>query len=221
MEPNIIRLTCKEMRAQAREALAGKWTTAVLATLVYFLITSIPTIALMAMDPIIGYLLTLAFGLLVTGPLVAGYFKLSLNIGEHKEAEISNIFEGFNLFGKIVVMSILIGLFTYLWSLLLVIPGIIAMLRYSQAYFILLENPELSPMEAIRRSKQMMIGNKGKLFLLFLSFIGWSILSSITVVGMLWLYPYIFITLAAFYLALKNEQVDESPNKINEISLDK
>lgn len=215
METNIIRLTCKEMRGQARASLSGKWTTAVLATLVYILILSVSGIVGFFIDPFASAFFSIAYGLFVSGPLGLGYFYLFLKVARGEDIEISDIFEGFNFFGKVVVLSILIGIFTFLWSLLFVIPGIIATLRYSQAFFILLDNPEISPMEAIRRSKLMMKGNKGKLFLLGLSFIGWAILCSMTLgIGMLWFSPYIYASMAVFYLALMNAQTKDENKEI-------
>ncbi len=214
METNIVRLTCKEMRAQAREALSGKWTTAVLATLVYFLILSISGIANFMLDEGVAALFSIAFGFCVSGPLGLGYSYFVLKAARREDIEIGNIFEGFNHFVKVVILSILIGIFTILWTLLFIIPGIIAALRYSQAFFILLDNPDLSPMEAIRRSKQMMKGNKGKLFLLTLSFIGWALLCGITFgIGALWLNPYVYVALAVFYLALLDCQQTNDEDK--------
>lgn len=189
------------MRVKALEGLSGKWNVAVVATLVYFLISSLQCIA-----DATG-ILALPFYLCVIAPLDLGYNKFALKIARHEEVEVGNIFEGFQYFGKVVLLTLLIFIFVILWSFLLIVPGIIAAFRYSQAYFILLDNPDISPMEAIERSKQMMVGNKGKLFLLGLSFIGWAILNIFTVgIGSLWLLPYGTVSLAVFYLELQGEQ---------------
>ncbi|KHF31013.1 hypothetical protein LR68_00503 [Anoxybacillus sp. BCO1] len=83
---------------------------------------------------------------------------------------------------------------------MLIIPGIIKSLSYSQTFFLLKDHPEYSALQAISESKKRMKGYKGKLFLLYLSFIGWGLLSMLTFgIGFLWLVPYIYTSLAAFY----------------------
>jgi len=91
-------------------------------------------------------------------------------------------------------------IFVLLWSLLLIVPGIIAAFRYSMSFYILADNPDMGIMEAINESKRMMRGNKWKFFCLNLSFIGWAILGVLTLgIGYLWLTPYIEVTMIAFY----------------------
>jgi len=98
----------------------------------------------------------------------------------------------------------LMGLFIALWSLLLVIPGIVKAFSYAMTPFILEENPELSANEAIDRSRAMMKGHKFDLFWLMLSFIGWYILCFFTLgIGFLWLAPYQETAIAAFYEDVK------------------
>lgn len=97
-------------------------------------------------------------------------------------------------------MSFLTGLYTFLWSLLFIIPGIIAVYKYAMAPFILAEHPEMKPSQAITASKQMMDGRKWELFCLELSFIGWCLLSVLTLgIGMLWVAPYMNVAVAVFY----------------------
>lgn len=111
----------------------------------------------------------------------------------------------------IFVIYLLTSLFTFFWSLLFIIPGIIKSYSYSQAYFINYDDynktgVEPGYMNAITKSRQLMDGHKGKLFLLDLSFIGWHILALITCgIGYLWLTPYIQATKVAFYNDLKNQ----------------
>ena len=97
--------------------------------------------------------------------------------------------------------------FTFLWTLLLVVPGIVALMRYSQAWFIMADDPNIRPMEAIEKSKQMMDGHKWEYFVLGLSFIWWFLLCCVTLgIGLLWLIPYIQTTVANFYDDLKSNQ---------------
>ena len=99
---------------------------------------------------------------------------------------------------------LLMTIMVFLWSLLLIIPGIIKWFSYAMTPFILEENPELSASEAIHRSRMMMRGHKFDLFYLYLSFIGWFILCILTAgIGFLWLGPYVDTALAAFYEEVK------------------
>lgn len=99
---------------------------------------------------------------------------------------------------------LLMCIFTFLWSLLLVIPGIIKMFSYAMTKYILEEYPELTASEAIDRSRAMMRGHKFDLFWLYLSFIGWGILCLFTAgIGYLWLVPYMETAEAAFYEDVK------------------
>jgi uncharacterized membrane protein len=126
-------------------------------------------------------------------------------LARDQEGKFTDLFNGFHYFGKTFVLNFFIIVFTVLWFLLLIIPGFIAILRYSMAYYILNDNPELRPLEAIDLSKKMMYGYKGRLFLLGLSFIGWLLLSIITLgIGFLYTAPYFHATLTNFYEDLKS-----------------
>ncbi len=99
-----------------------------------------------------------------------------------------------------------------LWTLLLIIPGIIAGLSYSMVYFILAENPTISPMDAIRQSKEMMYGHKTEMFMLSLSFIGWCLLGVLSLgIGFLWIGSYMQTSMAIFYQELKAEHAIVHP----------
>jgi uncharacterized membrane protein len=122
------------------------------------------------------------------------------------------------MFWKGFVMQFMTGLFIFLWTLLFIIPGIIAAYRYSMTSYILLENPDMPVMDAIRRSKEMMDGNKGRLFCLDISFIGWWLLCILTCgLGFLWLYPYMNAATVAFYneVSGKNYYRYQSQNGYN------
>lgn len=109
------------------------------------------------------------------------------------------------------MLNLLTGLFVMLWSFLLIIPGIIAALSYSQATFLMLDDPELSALDAIRQSKALMRGHKGEYFTLCLSFFGWLLLSGLTL-GILgiWLEPYMTVTQANYYNSLIGWQPAEA-----------
>ncbi|MBE7122195.1 DUF975 family protein [Bacillus cereus] len=147
----------------------------------------------------------------VQGIIHYGYCNFSLGLAKNEPVKINELFEGFqrnNLF-RSLKLAILQAIYIFLWSLLFIVPGIIKFFSYSMAYYILLENPEYTASEAIKKSKEMMKGHKLDLFITLLSFIGWFILGSL--VGMftlnlpyLWITPYYTTTVSYFYLNLAN-----------------
>lgn len=145
---------------------------------------------------LIFYVLYFALGAIIE----VGYAKFNLNLVDGWEASFENIFAYFSDWLTMVKAKILRSLYTFLWGLLLIIPGVIASLNYSMTDYILAEHPELSASEALRRSKEMMRGNRWRLFCLNFSFIGWIILFTVTMgIGFLWLRPYMNAATAAFY----------------------
>jgi hypothetical protein len=136
-------------------------------------------------------------------------FRLSLIDGE--QPTVGTLFFGFRrLFFKALALQVLRSLFIFLWSLLFIIPGLIAAYRYAMADYALCENPEMGVRDALRESSRMMKGNKWRLFCLDLSFIGWTLLSLLTCgIGLLWVSPYIEASKAAFYNDLKGEITPE------------
>lgn len=126
---------------------------------------------------------------------------------EEETGGLETLFACFQQFWRFFSAILLTGLFTFLWCLLFIIPGIIAAYSYSQTIFIMLDHPEMSAMDAIRASKQMMRGRKAELFVLELSFFGWAFLATFTF-GLLniWLEPYMQVTHANFYNAVSGWQ---------------
>lgn len=188
----------KVLMAQAREALAGKWGSAAIATLVFCLVSGASSAIPLA-------------SLVVSGPLAMGvaYYFLSLSRG--KTPEIGDLFKGFSNFLNTFVAFLLVTLYMILWMLLLIIPGIIAAISYSQVFFILAEDTTISASEAIKKSKKMMDGYKWKYFCLGFRFIGWSILCLFTLgVGVLWLIPYMQVSLAKFHDDIKDDSTATS-----------
>jgi uncharacterized membrane protein len=119
------------------------------------------------------------YGILLIGAFSLGFAVFCLKARRMQNPEAGDLFIGFKNYGRALVLYLLITVFTFLWSLLFIIPGIIAAFRYSMAFYVLADNPEISAMDALRTSKELMKGNKGKLFCLWISFIGWAILCSI------------------------------------------
>lgn len=152
----------------------------------------------------------IAVTIFVKNPLEVGGRKFFFE--NPKENARINLFGfGFkNNYGNIVKTMFLRGLYTFLWSLLFIIPGIIKAYEYKMIPYLLAENPEMDAQAAFDRSKQMMLGNKWKAFVLDLSFIGWHILSALTfgVLGVFYVGPYVYQTDAELYIALKGEDSD-------------
>lgn len=187
-----------ELRAAARESLSGNWTYPVLATLIYLAISItcnfIPYVSFLIA---IFFIKPLAFGLAIT---MLKFFR-----GE-KEYVVENMFSIFSDYPRILGTILLQFVYIFLWSLLLLIPGLIKMYSYAMTYYILHDNPEIGAEEAICRSMKMMDGHKWRLFCLHLSFIGWWLLCILTLgIGTLWITPYIQNSTAAFYEDLKNQ----------------
>jgi len=151
--------------------------------------------------------------LFVLGSVIeVGYSKFNLDLVDRRnEAEIGTMFGYFNFWQTTAAARLLQTLYIVLWSLLFIIPGIMAAYSYSMTGYILAENPHLSAGEAIARSKQMMDGNRWRLFCLQISFIGWGLLSSLLTFGIgdLWLIPYRQAAGAAFYREISGTEVRE------------
>lgn len=130
-----------------------------------------------------------------------------LELSKGKKINLNMIGTGYTqAWGKSILLNILIGVFTFLWSLLFIIPGIIKSYSYRLSFFILVDNPELSANEALRKSNEMMKGHKWDLFVLDISFIWWYILIIITFgIASVYVAPYINATMTNFYQSLKND----------------
>lgn len=220
----------KTYKEEARAALKGNWPQAVLATVVLILVAvacegfyllwsfkhaaeaPAPGDAQAAMayagSSVRPLLLMYVLLIFLLGPLMVGFVnalkKLLFN-GDGKV--VSNSFKiGYGNYGHHVWGYLLKNIFIFLWTLLLVIPGIIKSLSYAMTNYILVDCPELSANQAINLSKDMMYGRKFDLFYLYLSFIGWFLLSIVTLgIAMLWACPYIQTAQASFYRDVKED----------------
>jgi len=184
------------MRA-SREALRGKWGIAILTFFIYTLLTT--TSGTLRAH---GSFLTLSstLTLIIGGPLALGAAIFSLTIARGKEGNLGQLFDGFNHFATALVTYLLMLLYVFLWLLLLIVPGIIAALGYSMTFYILADDPQIKPQDALKKSKSMMDGHKEKLFYLCLRFLLLGILCILTLgIGFLWLVPYVHVTMAKFY----------------------
>lgn len=204
-----------EYRAEARKQLKGRWGMAALVILISWLIMQAFTSKGMTYSYVNGQLIrqynTSGFNnfasivsLLLSGPIAYGIATYFMKIVRGAEPLLEDMFGGFKYFINTFLLNLVTWIFIGLWSLLFIIPGIVAALRYSMSYYIMNDNPGMSAMEAINQSKEMMKGHKGKLFLLVLSFIGWGFLSIFTLgIGLLWVGAYFNTAKINFYEDLK------------------
>lgn len=183
--------TSSELRAQAWGVLSGKWGMTVVATLVYFVISGV-----LSCIPYVSYIAAL----LVSLPLAYGFTIMLLNVVRGSDVQLDTMGEGFKDYGRILGTMLLSSVYQFLWMLLLIVPGIIKGYSYALTPYLLKDHPELKFNAAIEESMRLMSGNKMRLFLLDLSFIGWFLLGLITFgIAFLWITPYWNTARAAFY----------------------
>lgn len=191
-----------EYRSLARMSLSGKWAFGAIASIICWVIMCAPgELVNSAYDIQFGQL----WGLFVI-PLSWGYGVLWLALARNENVDYGMLFDGFKDYLRIFLTLLLVQIYTILWMLLLIIPGLVKCYSYSMTSFILKDNPEMKYDAAINESMRMMQGHKMKLFLLDLSFIGWFFLSILTLgIGFLFLQPYMSTAHAHFYEDLKTE----------------
>ena len=213
-----------DLRYQARQTLAGKWGVAVLAGFLAALLGGLVSGGGAGLDlnleeeelrhipkVLLPYIMMLASigGILgivrfiVGGPVKLGYCRFLLKMHDGEDAQVGDLFSRFDRFGDGFCLELLTSLYIMLWSLLFIIPGLVKAYAYAMAPFILEENPNMTPSEAIKASRELMDGHKFDLFCLHWSFFGWALLSVLTLgIGSLWLNPYMNAATAAFYRSI-------------------
>lgn len=208
-----------ELKENARESMKGYYKDAIIMVIVLALISAAAGFIGGALDTALnlkttsevvfmgvktttttGGVFTGLATIICTSLFTFGTLSFFLKRSRNEEVTWKELFNKTNLALYFFVVSLIISVFTFLWSLLLIIPGIIAAISYSMTFFIKLDDPEIGYMDAIRKSKELMKGHKWDYFLLCLSFIGWAILGVFTF-GILyfWLVPYYNVTLCNFY----------------------
>ncbi|MBQ8831769.1 MAG: DUF975 family protein [Oscillospiraceae bacterium] len=191
-------VTRQELKARAKAQLDGgifkeKWLWAVLVCLIASVAVGIVNVV-----PVVG---TLAC-IVITGPIMYAVHAMFLKQARNNQPMVlEDLLKGFTGdFLQTFLIGLMTTVFTVLWSLLFVIPGIVKAYSYSMAYFIKVDNPTFTWKDCINASKDMMNGHKMELFVQDLSFLGWMIVGSICLgVGTLWVMPYQYATRAHFY----------------------
>ena len=209
-------MRAKDLRAQARAALQGKWGIAVTVGFVATLLNGGFSVSNSGSAGAEGYLdfaghdfwiiaLTIAvasllLALVIGGAVQMGWAHFNTKLIKGQEVRFGDLFSQFHRLWTCICMYFVMGFFILLWSLLFIIPGIIAAYRYAMVPYLMAEFPDLGVMDAMQESKRLMQGNKWRLFCLELSFFGWMLLAAVTVIGSLWVTPYIQAAVAAFYM---------------------
>ncbi len=194
----------KQFKEMALQTLEGKWGLAAKGALIYVVFVAI-------FEGLTNFHSSLSLiNIILAGSLSLGFTLFFLSFSREEDAEVGQVLQGFNYFTTAMFTYLLMALFVLLWTICLIIPGIIAAISYSMTFFILADNPHMKPMEAIDKSKEMMEGHKLQYFYLLLSFIGWFLLCILTLgIGFIWLLPYIQISASKFYDHLKENEMAE------------
>lgn len=173
------------------------------------------------------------YEVVLTGAFMYGIALFMLTFFRTKRTDNKLLFEGFSMLGKTILLQIVMTIFIFLWTLLFIVPGIIAAIRYSMAFYILADHPEYSITQCINESKARMRGNCGKYFVMILSFIGWGIVASLAqslieapfaggsliignligLIPLIFLYVYVRTTETVFYELLTENLVVMVPDQ--------
>ena len=189
----------KQLKAQAKEQIKGKIGVLIAVTLVIGAITAAASF-LANLIPGVG----LAVSIIVTPAFALSTIRIYLMVVRGGTPEVKNCFDGFDDFFSAFKVTFLVGIYTFLWSLLFIIPGIVKGYSYSMAMYVLADNKGKSARECIAESKAMMEGHKMELFVLDLSFIGWYLLCSLTCgLAALYVVPLLNATHANVYETIK------------------
>ena len=197
-----------ELKAVAKEQIKGKIGILFVITLIIGLISGAAG-AVLSIIPGGGIIAAV----IITPAFTLSLIRVYLNLVKGGYPQAGDTFSGFDDFWSAFKVTFLVGLFTYLWSLLLIIPGIIKAISYSMSLYILAENKGKPALECINESKAMTEGHKMELFVLGLSFIGWALLCGITFgIAYIWVGPYMQATYTNAYNSLKPvATIDEQP----------
>lgn len=227
-------LNSKELRAKAWDSLKGKYWMAFVVVLVTGLIGSIGNsfvsfgqnlsevlglVETTEMDStmimgalllngvvIVSAVIGLLFSIFVTDAITVGVSNYFIK-NTYSKPSFSDVFSGFKVkYGRNIGTLLLVGIKVVLWSFLFIIPGIIKAYEYAIIPYILADDPQISSKDTFKKAKQMMKGNKWRLFKLEFSFIGWLVLCVLTLgIGTFFLIPYVNAANAEFYTELKNK----------------
>lgn len=199
-----------ELKTRAKESLKGKYSNAIVVLLIIAAITFVISFICGIIGGALNFTedntktLTSIITFFVMGLFYFGQFSFFLKISRNQKVDVNELWSKTNMYLPYLGVSILVGIIVGIGTLLLIIPGIILTLGYSQVYYIMLDDEKIGITDAMKKSREMMKGHKWEFFVLGLSFIGWLLLGILTF-GILyfWLIPYMEVTLCNFYNELK------------------
>lgn len=198
----------QDYKNRALASLEGKWSPAVIVTFIYLLITEVISwvvTTIMGADEATTGIIEFAW-LLLCLPLGWGMTIYFLNLVRNADLSYGRLFDGYKDFVRVFLTGFLVVVAVLAGFIFFFVPGVILGLMFSQAEYILKDDKEIGPVDALSKSARMMQGHKAELFWLMLSFTGWLILSILTLgLGFLLLQPYFETTMAHYYEDLKRE----------------
>ncbi len=193
-----------ELKELAKKEIKGKIGILFVVSLIYFGV-SFGTSFILAFIPIVGVPANLLVQVIIIPMFSLSMCHIYLNVTAHSNVAVKDMFCGIDDVWSAIKVNFFVNLFTALWSLLLIVPGIIKSLSYSMSFYILAENKGMPALECIQRSKEMTQGHKTELFKLRLSFLGWYLLEVFTFgIAGIYVIPYMRTTEANFYCKLKS-----------------
>ena len=196
----------KQLKSQAKAQIKDKIGILIAVTLIIGAI-SVAASLVANLIPGVGMIVTI----IVTPAFALSTVRIYLMVVRGMTPEVKDSFSGFDDFFSAFKVTLLVGLYTFLWSLLFIIPGIVKSYAYSMSLYILADNKGKSARECVRESVEMTDGHKAELFVLDLSFIGWHLLAFLTC-GLVYIYavPLMNAARVQFYLELKGEKAAEA-----------
>ena len=201
--------TTNDYKNRALVSLDSRWTTPVLCTLVYYLIFLVIGAVTNSLNEDITKNTISILLYIAAIPLAWSLSVLFLDLIRGEQVSVSSIFRGYKKpwWSKSLLIPLLVGVYTFLWTMLFIIPGFIKSYSYAMTYFVYRDNQEMGCDAAIEESMRLMDGHKMDLFILDLSFLGWLLLSILSLgIGLLWLVPYMQSAHAHFYEDLVRER---------------
>ena len=215
-------MSLREIRANARESLKGNWLVAIIASFIagifgasgsgvsssgtdeidFSVLDQLTLDELFATLAVFGSFLLLGMivSVLLSALVSVGYAQFNIDLIDGVKPRIATMFSKGKQVLTAIIANILVFIRVFLGTLLFIVPGVIATYKYAMVNYIIAENPGISAREALERSKEIMQGNKLRLFFLGLSFFGWALLVVLTLgIAGIWVAPYIHASYAAFY----------------------
>ena len=201
-------MTRKELKLNAKSQLQGNWGSAISGVLIILIIEfCVNTLSERVYNDLSLYLVVSLISSIIYLPLCLGMAILFLKIARNKEVGYLDVFLGYKNIWKVIGVTILSSIIILLGYICFIVPGIILSYMYSQIYFVLADNPNIGIVECLRKSRELMVGEKLNFFVLELSFILWMLLVVVTFgVASIYVMPYYETVLANFYIDIKRKK---------------